>query len=117
MPGNTCKEAHGYEKVAHRWTRRRSASGPTLTRNRLSLSMHRHERPGVLGRWVALERSRMDEPPGALDVNERAERARVRVEVSELRMDQEFLKKQRPSSGPRIRTGRGLLADGHGGGR
>jgi hypothetical protein len=34
MPRNTCKEAHGYEKVAHGWTRRRSASGPTLNRNR-----------------------------------------------------------------------------------
>ena len=47
----------------------------------------------VLGRWVALERSRMDEPPGALDVDERAELARLRVEVAELRMDREFLKK------------------------
>ena len=26
-----------------------------------------------LGRWVAIARSRMDDPPGALDVNERAE--------------------------------------------
>ena len=27
----------------------------------------------LLGRWVAIARSRMDDPPGALDVNERAE--------------------------------------------
>jgi transposase len=47
----------------------------------------------LLGRWVALERSRMDDPPGALDADERAELARLRVEVSELRMDREFLKK------------------------
>ncbi len=47
----------------------------------------------LLGRWVAIERSRLDDPPGALDVNERAELERLRVEVSELRMDREFLKK------------------------
>jgi transposase len=28
----------------------------------------------LLGRWVAIERSRMDDPPEAVDVNERAER-------------------------------------------
>jgi len=48
----------------------------------------------LLGRWVAVERSRMDDPPGgALDVDERAELARLRIEVSELRMDRAFLKK------------------------
>jgi transposase len=47
----------------------------------------------LLGRWVALERAAMDDPPGALDVDERAELARLRVEVSQLRMDREFLKK------------------------
>jgi transposase len=47
----------------------------------------------LLGRWVAIERSRSDDPPGALDVNERAELERLRVEVGELRMDREFLKK------------------------
>jgi transposase len=47
----------------------------------------------LLGRWVAVERSRLDDPPGALDVSERAELERLRVEVSELRMDREFLKK------------------------
>ena len=50
-------------------------------------------REQLLGRWVAIERSRLDDPPGALDVSERAELERLRVEVSELRMDREFLKK------------------------
>jgi transposase len=47
----------------------------------------------LLGRWVAIERSRMDEPPPALDADERAELERLRVENAELRMDREFLKK------------------------
>lgn len=47
----------------------------------------------LLGRWVAIERSRMDDPPEAIDVNERAELERLRREVAELRMDREFLKK------------------------
>lgn len=47
----------------------------------------------LLGRWVAIERSRMVDPPGALDVNERAELERLRTEVTQLRMDREFLKK------------------------
>ena len=47
----------------------------------------------LLGRWVALERARDDDPPPALDVDERAELERLRVEVAELRMDREFLKK------------------------
>jgi transposase len=47
----------------------------------------------LLGRWVALERAREDNPPPALDVDERAELERLRVEVAELRMDREFLKK------------------------
>ena len=47
----------------------------------------------LLGRWVAVERSRTDGPPGALDADERAELTRLRVENSELRMDREFLKK------------------------
>jgi len=49
----------------------------------------------LLGRWVAIERSRMDDPPAAVDVDERAELVRLRREVAELRMDREFLKKQR----------------------
>jgi transposase len=47
----------------------------------------------LLGRWVAIERSRLDDVPAALDGDERAELDRLRVEVSELRMDREFLKK------------------------
>ena len=47
----------------------------------------------LLGRWVAVERSRQVHPPGALDVDERAELERLRVENAELRMDREFLKK------------------------
>ena len=47
----------------------------------------------LLGRWVAIERSRQDHPPEAIDANERAELERLRVEVRELRMDREFLKK------------------------
>ena len=47
----------------------------------------------LLGRWVAIERSRLDDPPAAIDADERAELERLRVEVSELRMDREFLKK------------------------
>jgi transposase len=35
----------------------------------------------------------MTAPPPALDVDERAELERLRVEVVELRMDREFLKK------------------------
>ena len=52
----------------------------------------------LLGRWVAQERARDDDPPPALDVDERAELERLRVENAELRMDREFLKKARPSS-------------------
>ena len=47
----------------------------------------------LLGRWVAIERAGMVDPPGALDVDERAELDRLRREVAELRMDREFLKK------------------------
>jgi len=46
----------------------------------------------LLGRWVAVERARTDQPPEALDVDERAELARLRTENAELRMDREFLK-------------------------
>src|SRR5215213_7086468 len=35
----------------------------------------------LLGRWVALEREREDNPPPALDVDERAELERLRVEI------------------------------------
>ena len=47
----------------------------------------------VLGRWVAIERAHDDDPPPALDLDERAELERLRIEVTELRMDREFLKK------------------------
>ncbi len=47
----------------------------------------------LLGRWVAIERAHDDDPPRALDVDERAELERLRVENAELRMDREFLKK------------------------
>ena len=47
----------------------------------------------LLGRWVAIERARDDGPPPALDIDERAELERLRVENTELRMDREFLKK------------------------
>ena len=45
-----------------------------------------------LGRWVAAEPAAMDDPPGALDIDERAELARLRAENSQLRMDRELLK-------------------------
>lgn len=47
----------------------------------------------LLGRWVAKERAEMDDPPPAVDADERAELERLRREVAELRMDREFLKK------------------------
>ena len=47
----------------------------------------------LLGRWVAIERSRVDNPPGALDVDEHAELERLRVGNAELPMDRAFLKK------------------------
>ena len=65
----------------------------------------------LLGRWVAVERSRMDDPPEALDADERAELSRLRREVTELRMDRAFLKKQQPSLRPRTRTRTGIRGD------
>ncbi len=47
----------------------------------------------LLGRWVAIERSCDNAPPPALDLDERAELERLRIENTELRMDREFLKK------------------------
>lgn len=41
----------------------------------------------LLGRWVAIERSHAEDPPTALDVDDRAELERLRVENTELRMD------------------------------
>lgn len=47
----------------------------------------------LLGKWVAIERSRMADPPPAVDADERAELQGLRREVAELRMDREFPKK------------------------
>lgn len=47
----------------------------------------------LLGRWVGIERSRMDDPPTAVDADPAAELARLRIEVAELRRDREFLKR------------------------
>lgn len=48
----------------------------------------------LLGRWVHAERKRAEgEPSGELGLDERAELARLRREVSELRLDNEFLGK------------------------
>ena len=61
----------------------------------------------LLGRWVAIERSRMDDPPEAMDVDERAELERLRRENAELRMDREFLKKAAAYVGDRCQAGVG----------
>lgn len=45
----------------------------------------------MLGRWVAAERARMDDPREALDADERAELERLRRENAALRMDRELL--------------------------
>lgn len=64
----------------------------------------------LLGRWVRAERDRAGGgAEAALDVDERAELERLRREVQELRMDNEFLgkaaaffaSKQNPRSGSR----------------
>ena len=47
----------------------------------------------LLGRWVATERAKTDRPPEALDIDERAELARLRTENAELRMERDILKK------------------------
>ena len=47
----------------------------------------------LLGRWVATERAKMEDPPEALDADERAELTRLGREVAELRMDRAVLKK------------------------
>lgn len=63
----------------------------------------------LLGRWVAQERARGGGAEAPLDVDERAELERLRREVQELRMDNEFLgkaaaffaSKQNPRNGSR----------------
>jgi transposase len=57
------------------------------------------------GRQVAIERSRSDDPSGALDVDERAETQRLRVEVAELRMDHESLKSPSFRGNPGAKSG------------
>jgi len=52
----------------------------------------------LMGRWVGLERARTDRPSEALDVDERAELSRLRVDNAELRMDREFLFKAADSA-------------------
>ena len=47
----------------------------------------------TLGRWVNLYRARQEAGDGALGETERVELARLRKEVSELKMDRAFLKK------------------------
>jgi transposase len=48
----------------------------------------------LLGKWVKLERARLGpEPERVLDVSERAELVRLRKEVAELRLDNQFLGK------------------------
>ena len=59
----------------------------------------------LLGRWVANERARMEDPPPAVDINERAELERLRAENTQLRMDREFLKKAAAYPGDRCHAG------------
>jgi len=47
----------------------------------------------LLGRWVAQERAVGGVPAGVVSESERAELERLRMEVSQLRMDNEFLGK------------------------
>jgi transposase len=76
---------------------RRNAAHLVIDTGRTIVEVAREIGVGVgeqlLGRWVAIERSRMDDPPPAVDADDRAELERLRREVAELRMDREFLKK------------------------
>ena len=47
----------------------------------------------TLGRWVNLYKARQEDGDGALSETERVELARLRKEISELKMDRAFLKK------------------------
>lgn len=50
--------------------------------------------PGLLGRWVKAERERSGEiPSGDIETDERVELDRLRKEIAELKMDNEFLGK------------------------
>ena len=47
--------------------------------------------PGLLGRWVKLERERRGASDGMSEADLRAENARLRRELAEAKMDNEFL--------------------------
>ncbi|MEW6892167.1 transposase [Trueperella pyogenes] len=53
---------------------------------------------GTLGHWVAMWREANPRSERSLDVSERAQWKADRRELAELRMENEFLKKPRPSS-------------------
>lgn len=48
---------------------------------------------GLLGKWVKAERDRINPEPKDLDQDERAELNRLRKEIAELKLDNEFLSK------------------------
>ena len=48
---------------------------------------------GLLGQWVKLERERQGSEDGRSDADIRAENARLRRELAEFKMDNEFLSK------------------------
>ena len=48
---------------------------------------------GLLGKWVNLERERQGSDDGRSDADIRAENARLRRELAEAKMDNEFLSK------------------------
>jgi len=48
---------------------------------------------GLLGKWVKLERERQGSDDGRSDADIRAENARLRRELAEVKMDNEFLSK------------------------
>ena len=48
---------------------------------------------GLLGRWVKLERERRGASDGMSEADLRAENARLRRELAEAKMDNEFLSK------------------------
>ena len=85
----------GAKRKSHTPAYRRDAARLVIDNGRTIVEVAQEIGVGaqLLGRWVAAERARMDDPPGALDIDERAELERLRREVAELRMDREFLKK------------------------
>lgn len=52
----------------------------------------------LLGRWVAAERARMDDPPPAVDLDERAELERLRVENAALVTGQAARRRPSPAT-------------------